>query len=94
MMKGFHHLDRRAGKIAAALQDSDELLKTRPTADLLDVAEITLKKWRINGQGPNFLRVGVRAIRYRRSDINSWLRSRACKFAHEHDAEAAQRSGS
>ena len=48
-MKGVYHLDRRAGKIAAAalLDDDDDLLKTLPTADWLDVAEITLKKWHL-----------------------------------------------
>ena len=82
-IKGFHHLDRRAGKIAAAalLDDDDDLLKTPAAADLLDVAEITLKKWRLSGDGPPFIRVGVRAIRYRRGDVVAWLRSRACKFA-------------
>lgn len=36
----------------------------------------TLKKWRREGRGPRFLRIGHK-IRYRASDVAEWLESRA-----------------
>lgn len=92
--KGVIHTDRSAAKnaAAAALLDPDELLKTPALADWLGVAEITIKKWRMKNEGPPATRVGVRMLRYRRGDVVSWLRGRACKFADDHAPKAAQRS--
>jgi Helix-turn-helix domain len=38
-------------------------------------SEATLAKWRTQGQGPAFVKVG-RVVVYRGADINKWLRSR------------------
>lgn len=51
-----------------------ELLTQQETAALLKVSVSTLKRWRTVGTGPRYLRVG-RAVRYRRSDVEAWLRS-------------------
>jgi excisionase family DNA binding protein len=51
----------------------DERLWTeQETADYLQVAVGTLRRWRTEGTGPPALRVG-RTIRYRRSDVDRWL---------------------
>lgn len=38
----------------------------------LGVAEVTLRKWRIYGAGPRFVRCGAN-VRYREVDLESWL---------------------
>jgi excisionase family DNA binding protein len=50
----------------------DELLTQQQLADELQVSMRTLERWRQEGTGPSFVRVG-RSPRYRRSDINAWL---------------------
>lgn len=45
---------------------------TRTLAKYLNLAEITLKKWRLGGVGPEWVRCG-RAVRYRAEDVESWL---------------------
>jgi excisionase family DNA binding protein len=51
----------------------DERLWTeRQTADYLQVAVGTLRRWRAEGTGPPALRVG-RTVRYRRSDVDAWV---------------------
>lgn len=50
------------------------------------ISASTLAHWRVAGIGPAFVRVG-RAIRYRRSDLDSWLaaQTRAPESAHSTD---------
>ena len=36
------------------------------------VSPRTLQRWRMEGAGPTFVRIG-RLVRYRRSDLDSWL---------------------
>jgi predicted DNA-binding transcriptional regulator AlpA len=50
-----------------------ELLRPNKAADLLDVSIRTLQEWRRTGDGPRFVRLSPRAVRYRRSDIEAWL---------------------
>lgn len=58
------------------------LLNTAEAAKLLHVAEITISKWRMDGLGPQFIRFG-RGIRYRVSDIEAWVETRAGADASE-----------
>jgi excisionase family DNA binding protein len=46
--------------------------RPREAADYLRSSESTLAKKRLSGEGPPFVRIG-RAIRYRRSDLDSWM---------------------
>lgn len=46
-------------------------------ARLLNVSVSTVKRLRAEGTGPPSLRIGKRAIRYRREDVEQWLRRRA-----------------
>jgi excisionase family DNA binding protein len=51
----------------------DERLWTeQQTADYLNVAVGTLRRWRAEGTGPRALRAG-RTVRYRKSDVDEWL---------------------
>jgi excisionase family DNA binding protein len=51
-----------------------ELITTFDAAKLLAVARRTLARWRREGRGPAYVQVG-RGIRYRRKDIESFVRS-------------------
>ena len=52
-----------------------DLLDTTQLAKAYGLAEVTLRKWRIAGTGPRFVRLG-RCVRYRIADIESWVSSR------------------
>jgi hypothetical protein len=72
-----HHLDSRAGQLAADLiGDDDELLSTPQTAMLLGVSVPFLEIGRSAGYGPPYCRVTPRLVRYRRGDLRQWLRQR------------------
>jgi predicted DNA-binding transcriptional regulator AlpA len=51
------------------------LRTTEEVAETLRVAPVTLKTWRAQGRGPNYIRVG-RQVRYRDDDIAQWLDQR------------------
>jgi excisionase family DNA binding protein len=53
-------------------RDGDELLTEQELADELKVSRRTLQRWRREGTGPNWIRVG-KAPRYRRSAVAAWL---------------------
>ncbi len=55
---------------------NEVLLIEQEVAPILRVSIRTLQKWRVNGKGPPFIRVSARAIRYRRSDLDAWVRDR------------------
>ena len=50
----------------------DPLLHTPEAARILKISPVTLERWRGLGAGPKFCRLG-RAIRYRLSDLHSWV---------------------
>jgi excisionase family DNA binding protein len=50
---------------------ADEFLTPRETASLLRISESFLAKRRLDGSGPPFVKMG-RAVRFRRSDVESW----------------------
>ena len=45
----------------------------RDAARLLGVSVRTLQRWRLEGRGPGFCRLGDRAIRYCEGDLQSFL---------------------
>ena len=57
------------------------LLTTRVVAEELGVSESLLKRWRSTGQGPRFVMLGARMVRYRRADLQTYmedLRQKSC----------------
>jgi excisionase family DNA binding protein len=48
------------------------LLDTVAVADMLAVSVATLRRWRREGGGPDFVRIG-RAVRYQAADVNRWI---------------------
>ena len=53
-----------------------EHLTTRELADLLHVSRWGLMRWRYDGDGPPFVRLGRNSIRYPRAEFERWLASR------------------
>ena len=53
-----------------------EIMDARAAARVVGLAHGTLAKMRLSGTGPVFLKLN-RAVRYRRSDLDKWLASRA-----------------
>lgn len=52
--------------------DAEALLMEMHAARFLNLSVRTLQAWRIKGCGPAYVQAG-RAIRYRRSDLLSWI---------------------
>jgi predicted DNA-binding transcriptional regulator AlpA len=56
--------------------DPDQVLTPEETASVLRCALSSLARWRWNGEGPRFIKVGGN-VRYRRRDLREWMDSRA-----------------
>lgn len=52
--------------------NSDILKSPEQAARQLGLGVSTLARWRLEGVGPRFLKLG-RAVRYRQGDIETWL---------------------
>jgi excisionase family DNA binding protein len=59
----------------ARMSELDQLLTPQDLANYLDVPLNTLYQWRHHGRGPVAFRVG-KHIRYRRRDVEAWIRER------------------
>lgn len=59
-------------QISSLPVDPDALLTEVQVGQLLGLSIRTLQAWRARRAGPPFVQVG-RAIRYRRSDVVSWI---------------------
>ena len=49
-----------------------QLLTEAQAADLLALKPDTLRRWRYQGRGPTFVRVGA-SVRYRITDVERWI---------------------
>jgi excisionase family DNA binding protein len=52
------------------------LLAPEEVAEILGVQPSTLVRWRRLKQGPPFVRVGHRTVRYQQEVLEEWMRSR------------------
>ncbi|MCF8879653.1 helix-turn-helix domain-containing protein [Hyphobacterium sp. SN044] len=52
------------------------LLSPKAAAAYLGLAPSTLAKWRVDGTGPTYLKLGS-AVRYKLDDLSDWLDSRS-----------------
>ena len=55
---------------------TDHCMRTPAAALYLGIAESTLNKTRLTGDGPPFVKVGPRAVAYRKADLDEWLSAR------------------
>lgn len=60
---------------AVPIHKIDAMLKEADAADLLCQSVRTLQKWRVNGAGPQFYKLG-RSVRYCRADLLMWIAER------------------
>ncbi|WP_411572525.1 helix-turn-helix transcriptional regulator [Tropicimonas sp. TH_r6] len=51
-----------------------DLLTPAMAAERVGISASTLKRMRLRGEGPRVLRLTARTIRYRRTDLDTWLR--------------------
>lgn len=52
-------------------------------ARLLGLAKKTLQKYRLTGEGPRYVRVSARCIRYRLIDLRTWQESKLVSSTSE-----------
>jgi|AntRauTorcE11897_2_1112592.scaffolds.fasta_scaffold48946_2 predicted site-specific integrase-resolvase len=52
----------------------ENLYTSNKTAEILCVSEMTLRKWRWEGKGPKFVKIG-RKVAYREEDIKAYISS-------------------
>lgn len=69
-----------------------KVLDTPEFADLLKIAQVTARKWRLSGKGPPFVKVGAN-VRYLRSDIEAWLAARTVASTSEPCGTAPKTEG-
>ncbi len=71
------------------MNDGKYLSETELSA-LLRVSQRTIQRWRANGDGPPFIRVGAKSIRYELSSCKAWAEKRT--FIHHAQELTARKS--
>jgi predicted DNA-binding transcriptional regulator AlpA len=66
-----------------AQPDRRALARPIEVADTVGLTTAQLKQMRYLGQGPKFIRVTGRQIRYRWEDVDAWLDSQTCSRADQ-----------
>lgn len=51
-----------------------QLFTPKEAAEMLCVSDLTLRKWRWEGKGPQFVKIG-RKVAYRPVDLDAWVQS-------------------
>jgi hypothetical protein len=46
-------------------------VNTKKAAEILEVSPLTLRNWRVSGNGPRYRKFG-RLVRYARTDLEKW----------------------
>jgi predicted DNA-binding transcriptional regulator AlpA len=59
------------------------VLRTPEAADYTGLAAGTLEKKRLDGSGPEFIRLGQRAVGYEVTALDAWIESRRHAEPHE-----------
>lgn len=52
--------------------DGERLLDEHEAARLLGISHRTFQRWRVVGEGPPYLKVGGRLVRYQRATLMEW----------------------
>jgi len=53
-----------------------EILTTNQAAAHLALGRSTLEKWRCSGDGPKFIKLGLRRVGYLKTDLEEWIAAR------------------
>ena len=54
----------------------EPLLNEHDVARITGLSLATVRRWRLVGQGPRYIKASAAAVRYRPEDIATWLESR------------------
>jgi predicted DNA-binding transcriptional regulator AlpA len=82
-MRSFRPLPFPACRPVKPPEQVDVLLHEKQAAKLLGVTPRALQAWRYRGGGPKFCRLG-RRVRYRISDIKTWIAANTHKSTSEY----------
>lgn len=61
---------------AASSPAPEPLLSERDAATILGLTPRTLQAWRARGDGPAFVRISSRCVRYQPSALEEWIQDR------------------
>jgi excisionase family DNA binding protein len=61
-------------------------MNTAEAAEYVRLGKPTLERFRISGDGPVYLSLGKKAVRYRKVDLDDWLESRVTRSTSERGA--------
>ncbi len=67
---------RTDADLPALFHDPEPLLDPQAVAVRLGVSPKTLERWRATGEGPRFVRVSRKVVRYRRVDLETFIAAR------------------
>ena len=62
------------------------ILRTPAAAEYVGLAESTMEKKRLTGDGPEFVRLGPRAVGYSQDALDAWLDAQRVKSTSERAA--------
>lgn len=65
-----------------------ECMRTPEAARYVALSESTITKMRLTGDGPPFVKVGPRAVAYRKADLDSWLAARVRRSTSDNPVAA------
>ena len=54
----------------------DRFLSESQTAKYLNLSKKSLQNWRFNRQGPPYVKLNMKTIRYQREDLDQWMKDR------------------
>ncbi len=80
-MQSSNNLDERGG-------DSQQLLRQKEVAKILNLSPRTLEAWRHRGGGPRYLLLTPRCVRYKKSDLNQFMEERVRTSTSDRGTEA------
>jgi predicted DNA-binding transcriptional regulator AlpA len=71
----------------AFLSNAHGLLREKEVAEFLGLSSATLRNWRTRGDGPPFVRLSGRAIRYQPAALREWVAQRARRSTSDKGGE-------
>jgi predicted DNA-binding transcriptional regulator AlpA len=72
---------------AQPAQNRDPLLDEDEAAEFLGLSPRTMQGMRVSGNGPDYVKLGSRAVRYRLSDLEEYIEDRIQSSTSEDDLE-------
>jgi excisionase family DNA binding protein len=61
--------------MSSELPASLRFFTQKQLAELLNLSERTLERWRVEGRGPKFVAMGPRRRLYRAADVDEWAKA-------------------